>query len=68
LAEQPRKRREVQHALEEMNHMSWRKERVEPPKPRNPYARALAVGIFQPKVKPSGKVYRRKGRTRKEEG
>jgi hypothetical protein len=36
--------------------------RREPPKQRNPHARALESNLFRARVKPSGKLYRRKGR------
>jgi len=39
-----------------------RNRQKEPPKPRNPHARALESNLFRPRVKPSGKLYRRKGR------
>ena len=34
--------------------------RTEPPKPRNPEARALRSGLFKPKAEPKKDAYRRK--------
>lgn len=42
-------------------------EKKQPPKRRNPYARALAHPLFRARTVPSGKTYTRKGRKERED-
>jgi len=42
--------------------MNTNTKRRSPPKQRNPLARALESNLFRARVKPSGKLYTRKGR------